>query len=163
MFIYYFTHIGRSFGEVVEHLLDHPADWLPECLHRAYVQIDQAWGKTQAPLPHGLDEFVEIELGTQLMGDGYLVLPISMRPKKATFTFPRIEAELEVARVWPHQTQLTMRGTYHHPMREYGELVAGVQLTRIAEASLRAFTDQIASHLQEPTHLPHPQTATKAG
>ncbi len=62
--------------------------------------------------------------------------------------FPELDADLEVAPLGSHQTQLSMSARYVPPLGLVGRVIDRAVLHRVAEATLKDFLDQVAEALE---------------
>jgi hypothetical protein len=60
---------------------------------------------------------------------------------------PRLDAELELAPLGRHRTQLAISGRYEPPLGTVGRTVDRLALHRIAEATIKDFLDRVATTL----------------
>jgi len=94
-----------------------------------------------------LSKTVAVETGDPLVRGDVTVVPIVWRATGAPGLFPVLAADLEVATLDPHLTQLTLRGRYEPPLGALGQRLDRLLLHRLAEASVRAFLRRVAEAL----------------
>ena len=70
----------------------------------------------------------------------------------ATGLFPSLDADLEVAPLGPHRTQLAMSARYVPPLGAVGRAIDRAVLFRVAEATLKDFLDHVAEAMSAQAH-----------
>ena len=94
-----------------------------------------------------MDRSVAIELDPPIRLDSKTVLPLRWTATEASRLFPRLDADLEVARLGPRLTQLAMSARYEPPLGALGKAIDRALLHRVAEATLKDFLDRVATLL----------------
>ena len=68
-------------------------------------------------------------------------------------TLPVLSADLEVAGLGDHMTQLTLHGRYDPPLGAIGRRIDRLLMHRIAEATIRSFLSRLADGLAGLEHV----------
>jgi hypothetical protein len=76
-------------------------------------------------------------------------LDLEWRAESAPALFPTMHATLTAYPLSPGETQLDLAGTYEPPGGVFGSVADKLAGQRIAEASVHAFLDALASRLNE--------------
>jgi hypothetical protein len=97
---------------------------------------------------HRVSKHVEIEIGEPSMGAERTWFPISWRATGPTGLFPVLDAELELASLGPHLTQLSISARYQPPLGLVGRTIDKALLSRVAEATIKDFIDRLASAIE---------------
>lgn len=148
MFVYYFSLIDRPFAETSERLLtllEQMEGWA-EGAYRQGEQLRSRMGVGESQL---IAKEIVLEIGEAAKAHASTTVPISWSASGTAGLFPRMAADLVVAPIGPEQTQVSFRGTYEPPLGAVGRMLDKAVLHRIAEASVKAFIDQIAEALQK--------------
>jgi hypothetical protein len=85
---------------------------------------------------------VEIELGTPIRSSTKTVIPLRWTASGAAGLFPSLDADLEIAALGPHRTQLAMSARYVPPLGAVGKVLDRAVLFRVAEATIKDFLDR---------------------
>jgi hypothetical protein len=94
-----------------------------------------------------LGNTVTVRVGEPLARDEVTLVPITWQATGSPGLFPVLTADLEVARVGPRFTRLTLRGHYEPPLGALGRRIDRLLLHRLAEASIRSFMRRLAESL----------------
>lgn len=148
MFVYYFVYVDRPFRKVERELLDRFEElgaWASEAYRDGEdIRARMAVGKT--PL---LAKEVSLHVGEPIRAHAHTTLPLMWDATGSPGLFPRMLADLIVAPLGSSRAQLTFRGSYEPPLGPVGEVLDRALLHRVAEASVKAFMDRIASALSQ--------------
>jgi hypothetical protein len=115
---------------------------------------------------------VEIFLGRPMGRSGSVIIPMDWKATGVEALFPVMSADLVLQPLGPGLVEVIFRGSYEPPMKGLGRLLDRAVLHRLAEASAKAFLDQlcravedsIASDRQEDTDGgPAPETTVDSG
>ena len=90
---------------------------------------------------------VEIEFSEPVRMPSKTVIPLHWTAAGATGLFPALDADLEIAPLWPARTQLAMSARYVPPLGAIGRAIDRAVLFRVAEATLKDFLDRVAEAL----------------
>lgn len=148
MFVYYFVHVNRPFGEVESSLVDQLNNLGPFA-DAAYREGEHLRHRVDlgSDLPM-MAKAVQVLSGTPLRGSQQTTIPFAWEATGTPGLFPKLDADLIVAAVGPELSQITLRGTYAPPLGPLGRALDRAVLHRVAEASVKSFVDRVA-HLVE--------------
>lgn len=148
VFVYYFVYVDRPFRKVEGELLDRLEElgaWASEAYRDGEdIRARMAFGKV--PL---LAKEVSLNAGEPIRAHAHTTVPLMWDATGSPGLFPRMLADLVVAPLGSTRAQLTFRGSYDPPLGPIGEMLDRALLHRVAEASVKAFMDRIASALGE--------------
>ena len=156
MLVYYFVEVPRSFEDTESGLFE-LLDGLSEAAGIAYREGEELRAQLGLHAP-GLHKTVRMDIGEALHREDQTTIPLRWEATGATSLFPAMRADLTLARLGPRITQLAFSGSYDPPLGAMG-LALDRTLHRIAEATVKRFTDRLASSLvaRAPSMpLPHP-------
>jgi hypothetical protein len=147
VFIYYFVHLDRPFGEVRGRLLGvlSGLDGMAAAAYREGEEIRARIGLGESP---SVAKTVRLEVGEPVGEDETMLLPIVWEATGTPGLFPRMEAEVVLAALGPVLTQLSLRGSYRPPLGPIGRVVDRALLHRVAEASVKGFVDRVARTIE---------------
>ena len=147
MFIYYFVHLSRPFGEARGNLLEvlSGLDGMAVAAYRDGEEIRARIGVGESP---AVAKTVRLEVGEPVGEEGTMLLPIVWEATGTPGLFPRMEAEVVLAALGPVLTQLSLRGSYRPPLGPIGRVVDRALLHRVAEASVKGFVDRVARTIE---------------
>lgn len=86
---------------------------------------------------------VEIVLGAPVGRSGSVIIPMDWRATGIGALFPVMSADLVLQRLAPGLVEVVFRGSYQPPLGGFGRLLDRALLHRLAEASAKAFLDQL--------------------
>lgn len=147
MFVYYYVQIQEPFESVEPRFLSMLGGldgWAAESYREGETIHDKVGpgGDTKH-----IAKTVQVRTGTPQRSDAETAIPITWEATGTPGLFPKMEADLTIARVGPDLTQLALRGSYDPPLGAVGRVLNRTLLHRVAEASVKAFVDRIAAAL----------------
>ena len=148
VFVYYFVYVDRPFRKVEGDLLERFEElgaWASEA-YRDGEDIRARMAVGKAPM---LAKEVSLHVGEPIRAHAHTTVPLMWDATGSPGLFPRMLADLIVAPLGSSRAQLTFRGSYDPPLGPVGEMLDRALLHRVAEASVKAFMDRIASALGE--------------
>ena len=146
VFVYYFVYVDRPFRKVEGDLLERFEElgaWASEA-YRDGEDIRARMAVGKAPM---LAKEVSLHVGEPIRAHAHTTVPLMWDATGSPGLFPRMLADLIVAPLGSSRAQLTFRGSYDPPLGPVGEMLDRALLHRVAEASVKAFMDRIASAL----------------
>lgn len=150
MLVHDFAYIDAPAGRVRARLLDCDGAWLGSHATHAAREGDELRIRL-GPRGHSgyLTKEILVTLGEPLTRDVATVIPLTWRATGAPALFPVFHGDLEVAELGESQTQISLWGNYEPPLGSLGQTLDRFALHRIAEASVRAFLQEVATALGE--------------
>jgi hypothetical protein len=92
---------------------------------------------------------VEIRLGRPMRRSGSVVIPMDWKATGVGALFPVMSADLVLQPLGPDLVEVIFRGTYEPPLKGLGRLLDRAVLHRLAEASAKAFLDQLCQEVED--------------
>jgi hypothetical protein len=157
MFARYFVELPMDPERVEEALLRDPHSWLPGLASEANFQGDTLLAEVGFGEEIRVARTVAIELGDPVRMPSKTVVPIRWTAVGASGLFPALDADLEIAPLDAHRTQLAMSARYVPPLGALGRAIDRAIMFRVAEATLKDFLDRVRDSL-----LAHPEDAYQA-
>lgn len=149
MFVYYFVHVERPFEEVEPALL-RMLPGLRGWAEEAYRDGERLRARIGPAGPEGtVAKSVRIQVGRPARGATETWVPLSWEATGAPGLFPRMGADIVIARMGPELTQVALRGSYRVPLGALGRALDRMLLHRVAEASVKRFVDRIGEALRK--------------
>lgn len=99
--------------------------------------------------PAWLARTVAIHLGDAERGENAVSVPFIWEAAGADGIFPRFEGDLRLTPVDPERAELSLSGRYRPPPALNEKALALPELTRLAQATMRAFLRQVARGLEQ--------------
>lgn len=90
---------------------------------------------------------VHVEVGRPYRHDDTVGVPLLWEAAGAPGLFPRLDANVEIAPLASSLTQLTFFGSYAPPLGKVGRTFDNLLLHRVAELTIRAFLQDIATRI----------------
>jgi hypothetical protein len=147
MFIRYFVEIPKAMAELEALLLDTPSRWAAGPAREAEARGERLLTEVGFGNGERVDKRVEIAFGEPIRFPSKTVLPMSWRAASLESMFPRLEADLEVAKLGAERTQLAISARYTPPLGPIGRALDRALLHRVAEATVKDFLDRAARAL----------------
>ncbi len=148
MFIRYFLELPLPFDDVEAALVRAPKEWVPGLALDAENRGESLLAEVGFGTPaRRVEKAVAIELGETYRIPSKTLLPIAWHATGAEGLFPSLEADIEVAALGPHRTQLSMSARYRPPMGAVGRALDRALLHRVAEATIKDFLDRVGETL----------------
>lgn len=92
---------------------------------------------------------VEIRLGHPIERSGSVIIPIDWKATGVETLFPVMSADLVLQPLGPGLVEVIFRGSYEPPLKGLGRLLDRAVLHRLAEASAKAFLDQLCTAVED--------------
>lgn len=144
MFARYFVELPVGADRVEDVLTDATSDdWLPGIARDANHRGDVLLAEVGFGDDVRLARTVAIELGELVRMPSKTVVPLRWQATGAAGLFPALDADLEIAPLGPHRTQLAMSARYVPPLGALGRAIDRTMLFRVAEATLKDFLDRV--------------------
>jgi hypothetical protein len=153
MFVRYYVELPIPVDRVETRLMASPATWLPGIADQAQTRGRRLLTEVGMGDRLRLAKRVLLEVGQPTRFPSKLVLPLHWRAEGAGDLFPVLDADLEVARLTPAITQLSISARYTPPLGALGSTIDRAVLHRVAEATVKDFVDRVAAALLDGAHL----------
>jgi hypothetical protein len=147
MFARYFIELPLDADRVESALLRDPERWIPGLARTANFRGDTLLAEVGFGDDVRIARAVRLELGTPARMANATLIPLRWAAAEGPGLFPTLEADLEVAPLGPHRTQLAMSARYVPPLGAVGRAIDRVVLFRVAEATLKDFLDRVGDTL----------------
>ena len=147
MLVYDFIHVPLPVAQVRHRLVAVPGIW-QQVAAAAYDEGEELLSRVGpfGPAP-GLSKAINVHLGkVRDRNDGF-VIPLQWSATGPTELFPVLEADLEIAPLGPHQSELRFSGSYDPPLGFVGRQLDRLLLHQLAEATVRALLRQLVAAL----------------
>ncbi len=92
---------------------------------------------------------VEIVLGQPIGRSGSVIIPMDWKATSVGALFPVMTADLVLQPLGPGLVEVIFRGSYQPPLKALGRLLDRAVLHRLAEASAKAFLDQLCRAVED--------------
>ncbi len=152
MFARYYVELPLPAEEVERAVLSDPEAWVPGLAGKASERGEELLAEVGFGDGMRVDKQVVLEFGRPIRMPSKMVLPIKWRAVGVESLFPALDADLEIAPLGSHSTQLSMSARYVPPMGMLGRAMDRAVLHRVAEATLKDFLDRVSVALL--THAP---------
>jgi hypothetical protein len=148
MLLHDFAYVPIPAARVCEHILANDGAWLAP-LASAAAGEGEALRLRIGPLEAlpMLGKSVTVRVGQSISRSDVTVVPLTWQATSAPGLFPVLSADLEIASLGAHMTQLTLHGRYDPPLGAVGRRMDRLLMHRIAEATVRGFLSRLADGL----------------
>jgi hypothetical protein len=143
MFARYFVELPIDAGEAEDVLTRSPEAWLPGIAGTANERGEQLLAEVGFGDERRVQKEVEIGFGAPIRMRTRTILPMRWAAAGSRGLFPALDADLEIASLGAHQTQLSMSARYVPPLGKVGRMIDRAVLHRVAEATLKDFLDRV--------------------
>jgi hypothetical protein len=147
VYVRYYLELPLPAEEVERLLISAPESWIPGLAREADGHGEQLLADVGFGHGSRLDRSVAIDLGQPIQMPSRTILPLKWTAARTSGLFPSLDADLEVAPLGPHLTQLAMSARYRPPFGALGKAIDRALLHRVAEATLKDFLDRVAAAL----------------
>ncbi|MEN8233913.1 MAG: hypothetical protein ABFR89_03185 [Actinomycetota bacterium] len=147
MFVQYYSEVARPYEDVAERcplVLGQIEGWAES----SYRDGEAIRGKV-GPTSEGtlVAKTVRMSVGPAVESSDARRIPLTWEATGTPGLFPKMDAELVIARVSDDRTQVKIQGHYDPPLGSLGRLIDKALLHRVAEASTKALVDRIVEEL----------------
>ncbi|MEX0991259.1 MAG: hypothetical protein WD004_03190 [Actinomycetota bacterium] len=147
MFARYFLELPLSTTVVEDALLAQPGGWVPGLVEDVEQRGEALLGEVGLTASGRLQKRVVIEFRDPIRFPSRTVLPMTWRAASNQSLFPVFEADVEVAELGPHRTQLAISARYRPPLGPVGAAIDRALLHRVAETMVKDFLDRAGDKL----------------
>jgi hypothetical protein len=145
MLVHDFAYIDVPAEAVRARLVARPSGWLESMATRAITHGEALRVRLGPHGTHGaLAKRIDVEVGRPVARAGATLIPLTWRATGAPALFPVFSGDVEVAPIGDGQTVVSIWGQYDPPLGALGDALDRFGLHRIAEASVRAFLQELA-------------------
>ncbi|MEO6798079.1 MAG: hypothetical protein ABI401_04965 [Candidatus Dormibacter sp.] len=149
MFIRYFVELAHPRGDLERALLASPKTLIPSIASFADDRGQHLLAEVGFAVEgHRVTKRIEVEVGPPVIREGRTWVLITWRATGPTGLFPMLEAELELASLGTHLTQLSISARYEPPLGFLGRTIDRALLSRVAEATVKDFLDRLGHALE---------------
>ena len=141
MLVYYYGHVNGSLEQVSNAIGASEGD-VSVWARLAYRKGEELRARID-PGPFIPAKEVEIILGSPMGRSGSVLIPMDWKATGVGALFPVMSADLVLQPVGPGLVQVIFRGSYQPPLGGFGRLLDRAVMHRLAEASAKAFLDQL--------------------
>jgi len=147
MLVYYFGHVKGSLGQVAAAISGAEGD-VSVWARLAYRKGEELRTRIEPGSLIPAKE-VEIVLGQPVGRSGSVIIPMDWRATGPGAMFPKMSADLVLQPLGPGLVEVVFRGSYEPPLKVLGRFLDRALLHRVAEASAKAFLDQLCRAVEE--------------
>jgi hypothetical protein len=145
MFARYYVELPIDAGKAEDVLTRSPEAWLPGIAGTASERGERLLAEVGFGDDRRIEKEVEIGFGAPIRMRTKTILPMHWAAAGPRGLFPALDADLEIASLGAHQTQLSMSARYVPPLGRLGRMIDRAVLHRVAEATLKDFLDRVGS------------------
>jgi hypothetical protein len=145
MFVHHESEVPLPMSEV-EHRLDSlrtDPDSMADVVYREGDELRARVG----PGTGSVAKEIRLVIGTPEIHKSGLIYPISWSAIGSESLFPSLTADLTLSHVGHDRTRIVLEGTYQPPLGSLGKVIDRALLRRVAESTVRAWTDRLAESL----------------
>ena len=147
MFVQYYGEVQRPYEEVAERCpvaLGQIEGWAEASYRDGEAMRARVGPRGDAKL---VAKTVRMTIGAAVVSSDARRIPLTWEATGTPGLFPKMDAELVVARVDENLTQVKVQGHYEPPLGGVGRLIDRALLHRVAEASTKHLVDRIVAEL----------------
>lgn len=154
MLLHDFAYVPTPAARVCERILANDGEWLAP-LAAAAAGEGEALRLRVGPLEAlpMLGASVTVHVGQPISRSEVTVVPLTWQLTSAAGLFPVLSADLEIAALGDHMTQVTLHGRYDPQLGATGRRIDRLLMHRIAEATVRSFLRRLAEALEGVEHV----------
>ncbi|MEN8113100.1 MAG: hypothetical protein ABFS21_01830 [Actinomycetota bacterium] len=147
MFVQYYSEVARPYEEVAERcplVLGQIEGWAESSYRDGEAIRGRVGPRGEGAL---VAKTVRMKVGPPVESSDARRIPLTWEATGTPGLFPKMEAELVVARVDEELTQVKVQGHYEPPLGGFGRMIDKALLHRVAEASTKHLVDRIVEEL----------------
>ena len=147
MFVQYYGEVSRSYGEVVARcpaVLAQLEGWAQSSYRDGEAIRAKVGPRGEASL---VAKTVHLHVGEVVESSDARRIALTWEATGTPGLFPKMDAELVIARVGDELTQVKIQGHYDPPLGGLGRLIDKAFLHRVAEASTKELVDRVVEEL----------------
>jgi hypothetical protein len=145
MFVHHESEIAVPMSEVERRLEGLRSD-LGSMANVAYREGEELRARV-GPGAGAVAKEVRLVIGTPEIHRSGLIYPVSWSATGSENLFPRLTADLMFSHVGHDRTRIILEGTYQPPLGPLGKMMDRALLRRVAESTVRTWTDRLAEAL----------------
>ncbi|HYM66470.1 MAG TPA: hypothetical protein VEW68_04195, partial [Patescibacteria group bacterium] len=92
-----------------------------------------------------IERQIEVEVGVPKRTSGATLVPIRWHSASASWLFPELNGQLEIAPLGPATTQLGISASYEPPLGLMGRIADRALLHRVAEVTIKDFLEGVGN------------------
>ena len=141
MLVYYYGHVNGTLEQVATAIIAAEGD-VSVWARLAYRKGEELRTRIE-PGPFLPAKDIEIVLGRPTARSGSVMIPMDWKGTGVGALFPVMNGDLVLQSLGQELVQVVFRGSYEPPLGAIGRLLDRAVLHRLAEASAKAFLDQL--------------------
>ena len=147
MLVYYFGHVNGTLGQVSAAISAAEGE-VSVWARLAYRKGEELRTRID-PGSFIPAKEVEIVLGQPMDRSGSVIIPMDWKATGVGALFPVMSADLVLQPLGPGLVEVIFRGSYEPPLKVLGRLLDRALLHRLAEASAKAFLDELCRAIED--------------
>jgi hypothetical protein len=149
MFIRYYLELDLPVDEARRSLLAEPSSWVPGIAREAEDRTERLLAEVGFEVGDArrIDKEVELRVGNPRTVHSTTILPVSWTARGGDRLFPHLDADIEIAPLGSHRTQLSISARYRPPLGTLGQVLDKALLHRVAEATIKDFLDRTGERI----------------
>ena len=147
MLVYYFGHVNGTLEQVSTAISEAEGE-VSAWARLAYRKGEELRTRIE-PGSFIPAKEVEILLGRPVGRSGSVIIPMDWKATGPGALFPVMSADLVLQPLGPGLVAVVFRGSYEPPLKVLGRLLDRALLHRVAEASAKAFLDQLCRAVED--------------
>lgn len=149
MFVYDFLQLEAPFEQVRPRILEGGGERLAVIARAAYDDGEATVASLGLdPVP--VDKRVSVQFDRPVEQDDVVVVPFRWRAIGQPRLFPAVDGHLELSRLGPSHTHVSLLANYTPPGGYFGRLADRMGLHHLVEAGVRTFLHRFAEGLTRP-------------
>ena len=145
MLVHYYTQVNAPIGGMVSALEDIRVN-LRAWGEWAYREGESLYARV-GPDKGGIAKEVVLDIEPSVTRGDSVFYPVSWWATGARMLFPRMQADLILTPIGEGVTRLSFLGSYEPPLGALGHILDRAVLGRVADATVKAWVDRIASEM----------------
>jgi hypothetical protein len=147
MLVYYYSHVNGTLEQVSSAIVASDSQ-VSAWARLAYRKGEELRARIDPGVYLPAKE-IEIVLGRPMGRSGSVVIPLDWKATGVGVLFPVMRGDLVLQPLGQELVQVVFRGSYEPPLGVLGRLLDRAVLHRLAEASAKAFLDQLCRAVEE--------------
>jgi len=144
MFLRYYVTIGRQADEIEAAFEGGVSNWMPALVHKANGDSLKLLSELGFDIgKRRIEKQIEVTVGSPRKTAGATLVPIRWQAASASWLFPALDGQLEIAALGASKTQLGISASYEPPLGFAGKVADRALMHRVAEVTIKDFLESV--------------------
>jgi len=150
MFLRYYVTIRKPADEIEASFARGVESWMPALVQEVNGQSMHLLSELGFDIgKRRIGRQIDVSVGQPRKTSGATLVPISWQAASASWLFPALDGQLEIAALGATTTQLGLSATYDPPLGLVGKIADRALLHRVAEVTIKDFLEALGARFEK--------------